>query len=441
MKRFIYAVLTVVSLCAMSACEKQLEVKPADQPKADGELKIRTRSASNDLEVSYPVIVYVMNSEGTCVSRETVVSAESALSIDLPSGEYNVYAVAGATEDSYTLPTMQTATPTSELLLKENAKHGDLMAASSTITLGKNETNQLTLNLARKVMKVTSLTINDVPTDVTAVTMTFSPLCKSLRLNGTFNTASTSETISLTKQADETTWTNSESLFLLPQTGSTTITIGLTKGEQTTYYSYACQQTLDSNHELTIAATYAGDRKITMTGSINGVAWGDPIDITFEFGEDNTSDNKGGDSNNSSDEVPEVHSVYKDCYVLSVADDGNDKVVTLLHKNAEEISGSGKTEAAVRAEIDAILPSFNINGITGWRIPTKAELTGFSVGDFNAVMIGVTELTSFASKYYYFMDGEQLKCAWAGTTTFNVSGTAYTEGGFIRPVTTVRFSK
>lgn len=437
MKKVFYAVLTVVSLCAMSACEKQLEVKPADQPMADGELKIRTRSASNDLEVSYPVIVYVMNSEGTCVSRETVVSAESALSIDLPSGEYNVYAVAGATEDSYTLPTMQTATPTSELLLKENAKHGDLMAASSTITLGKNETNQLTLNLARKVMKVTSLTINDVPADVTAVTMTFSPLCKSLRLNGTFNTASTSETISLTKQTDETTWTNSESLFLLPQTGSTTITIGLTKGEQTTNYSYACQQTLDSNHELTIAATYAGDRKITMTGSINGVAWGDPIDITFEFGEDNTSDNKGGDSNNSSDEVPEVHSVYKDCYVLSVADDGNDKLVTLLHKRAEEISGSEKTEAAVRAEIDAILPSFNINGITGWRIPTRADLNDFNFNIFNTAISSVSDAISIGTtSYYYYLDGEHLKCFRGNNLNLG-----YVTGDHFRPVTTVRFSK
>lgn len=437
MKRFIYAVLTVVSLCAMSACEKQLEVKSADQPKADGELKIRTRSASNDLEVSYPVIVYVMNSEGTCVSRETVVSAESALSIDLPSGEYNVYAVAGATEDSYTLPTMQTATPTSELLLKENAKHGDLMAASSTITLGKNETNQLTLNLARKVMKVTSLTINDVPTDVTAVTMTFSPLCKSLRLNGTFNTTATSQTVSLTKQADETTWTNSESLFLLPQTGSATITIGMTKGEQTTYYSYACQQTLDSNHELTIAATYAGDRKITMTGSINGVAWGDPIDITFEFGEDNTSDNKGGDSNNSSDEVPEVHSVYKDCYVLSVADDGNDKVVTLLHKNAVAISGSGKTEAAVSAEIDAALPSFNINGITGWRIPTRADLNDFNFNIFNTAISSVSDAISIGTtSYYYYLDGEHLKCFRGNNLNLG-----YVTGDHFRPVTTVRFSK
>ena len=437
MKRFIYAVLTVVSLCAMSACEKQLEVKPADQPKADGELKIRTRSASNDLEVSYPVIVYVMNSEGTCVSRETVVSAESALSIDLPSGEYNVYAVAGATEDSYTLPTMQTATPTSELLLKENAKHGDLMAASSTITLGKNETNQLTLNLARKVMKVTSLTINDVPADVTAVTMTFSPLCKSLRLNGTFNTTATSQTVSLTKQTDETTWTNSESLFLLPQTGSTTITIGLTKGEQTTNYSYACQQTLDANHELTIAATYAGDRKITMTGSINGVAWGDPIDITFEFGEDNTSDNKGGDSNNSSDEVPEVHSVYKDCYVLSVADDGNDKVVTLLHKNAVAISGSGKTEAAVSAEIDAILPSFNINGITGWRIPTRADLNDFNFNIFNTAISSVSDAISIGTtSYYYYLDGEHLKCFRGNNLNLG-----YVTGDHFRPVTTVRFSK
>jgi hypothetical protein len=437
MKKVFYTALAVFSLCAMSACEKQLEVKPADQPKADGELKIRTRSASNDLEVSYPVIVYVMNSEGTCVSRETVVSAESALSIDLPSGEYNVYAVAGATEDSYTLPTMQTATPTSELLLKENAKHGDLMAASSTITLGKNETNQLTLNLARKVMKVTSLTINDVPADVTAVTITFSPLSSSLRLNGTFNTTATSQTVSLTKQADETTWKNSESLFLLPQTGSTTITIGLTKGEQTTYYSYACQQTLDSNHELTIAATYAGDRKITMTGSINGVAWGDPIDITFEFGEDNTSDNKGGDSNSSSDEVPEVHSVYKDCYVLSVADDGNDKVVTLLHKNAVAISGSGKTEAAVSAEIDAALPSFIINGITGWRIPTRADLNDFNFNIFNAAISSVSDAISIGTtSYYYYLDGEHLKCFRGNNLNLG-----YVTGDHFRPVTTVRFSK
>ena len=439
MKRFIYAVLTVVSLCAMSACEKQLEVKPADQPKADGELKIRTRSASNDLEVSYPVIVYVMNSEGTCVSCETVVSAESALSIDLPSGEYNVYAVAGATEDAYTLPTMQTATPTSELLLKENAKHGDLMAASSTITLGKNETNQLTLNLERKVMKVTSLTINDVPTDVTAVTMTFSPLSSSLRLNGTFNTTATSQTVSLTKQADETTWKNSESLFLLPQTGNTTITIGLTKGEQTTNYSYACQQTLDANHELTIAATYAGDRKITMTGSINGVAWGDPIDITFEFGEDNTGDNKGGDSNSSSDEVPEVHSVYKDCYVLSVADDGNDKVVTLLHKRADEISGSGKTEAAVRAEIDAILPSFNINGITGWRIPTRAEIEELNYGEFNTAIGSVADgMQIGSSDYYYYQADEHIKSFIARTKAFDLP---LSNGQYFRPVTTVRFIK
>ncbi len=437
MKKVFYTALAVFSLCAMSACEKQLEVKPADQPKADGELKIRTRSASNDLEVSYPVIVYVMNSEGTCVSRETVVSAESALSIDLPSGEYNVYAVAGATEDAYTLPTMQTATPTSELLLKENAKHGDLMAASSTITLGKNETNQLTLNLARKVMKVTSLTINDVPADVTAVTMTFSPLSSSLRLNGTFNTTATSQTVSLTKQADETTWKNSESLFLLPQTGNTTITIGLTKGEQTTNYSYACQQTLDANHELTIAATYAGDRKITMTGSINGVAWGDPIDITFEFGEDNTSDNKGGDSNSSSDEVPEVHSVYKDCYVLSVADDGNDKVVTLLHKNAVAISGSGKTEAAVSAEIDAALPSFIINGITGWRIPTRADLNDFNFNIFNAAISSVSDAISIGTtSYYYYLDGEHLKCFRGNNLNLG-----YVTGDHFRPVTTVRFSK
>ena len=122
---------------------------------------------------------------------------------------------------------------------------------------------------------------------------------------------------------------------------------------------------------------------------------------------------------------------------MSVADDGNDKLVTLLHKRAEEISGSEKTEAAVRAEIDAILPSFNINGITGWRIPTRADLNDFNFNIFNTAISSVSDAISIGTtSYYYYLDGEHLKCFRGNNLNLG-----YATGDHFRPVTTVRFSK
>ena len=126
--------------------------------------------------------------------------------------------------------------------------------------------------------------------------------------------------------------------------------------------------------------------------------------------------------------------------MLSVADDGNDKVVTLLHKRADEISGSGKTETEVRTEIDAILSSFNINGITGWRIPTRAEINNLTVTEFNAAMNGVSGLTDFNSKTYFYLEGSSLKSVYFRNTTVNW-GAEFTYGDHFRPVTTVRFIK
>jgi len=86
------------------------------------------------------------------------------------------------------------------------------------------------------------------------------------------------------------------------------------------------------------------------------------------------------------------------------------------------------------------LPSFNINGITGWRTPTRAEINNLTVTEFNAAMNGVSGLTDFNSKTYFYLEGSSLKSVYFRNTTVNW-GAEFTYGDHFRPVTTVRFIK
>lgn len=424
------------------ACEKELATESGDQTAstANSELTITTRAASDGTEVSLPVTLYVMDNNGICVKKETLTSTAEGISMELPAGKYHVYAIGGAKENDYILPATENATAQSEIALKSSAKHGDLMTASGNITLKKNQENQLTLDMSRKVMKINMLTINDVPADISAVSITLQPLYKALLLDGSYGTATTSETINLTKQTDGTTWKNTEALYMFPQAGSATIKVSLTKNGQSQAYTYVCTESLAANHEYNIEATYVNNQNITMQGSINGVAWGNNINISFNFGNEGNEDDDNNGNDTPTEPAPTVNTMYKDCFVMSVADDDNGKVVTLLSKKAVEIIGDGKTQEQIVADINTALPSFNINGIIGWRIPTQEDLNGFLPYYFNQAIGSDTEATLYkSSDGYYYKDGETLKVyKYNGTIMYNQ---ILKTGSMFRPVTTIRFSK
>lgn len=358
MKTISNAVLTVMAICLLMACEKELATESGDQTAstANSELTITTRAASDGTEVSLPVTLYVMDNNGICVKKETLTSTAEGISMELPAGKYHVYAIGGAKENDYILPATENATAQSEIALKSSAKHGDLMTASGNITLKKNQENQLTLDMSRKVMKINMLTINDVPADISAVSITLQPLYKALLLDGSYGTATTGETINLTKQTDGTTWKNTEALYMFPQAGSATIKVSLTKSGQSQAYTYVCTESLAANHEYNIEATYVNNQNITMQGSINGVAWGNYINISFNFGNEGNEDDDNNGNDTPTEPAPTVNTMYKDCFVMSVADDDNGKVVTLLSKKAVEIIGDGKTQEQIVADITQPFP-------------------------------------------------------------------------------------
>ena len=445
----------MIALMAFTACEKELmtEEQPAKSKKTNSSLTITTRAGAEDGIVSYPVNIYVINPAGSCVKHVVLTSADDAFALGLEPQQYDIYAIGGATESAYELPTEGNVSKTSEITLKSGAQHGDLMTAKNTIEIEENEAASVVLTMSRKVLKVKSIVMQNIPDDVSSVVVSMGPLHDALLLEGSYKSGNKMQSFTLEKQDDGTTWKNDNALFLLPANGAATVTVKLTNGEGTKSISYTSPTPLEANHEIEILGTYVSSslQFITLNGTITGATWGNPININFTFDENGqTSTNNSGGNDNGNNEsgnngqtgdAPSAKTWYKDCFVVSVADDdtGNNTLVTLIHKDEVEIDASSMTEEQLQSNINAALPGFDINGISGWRLPTEAELRALSVGqlnyDINTLGHDGTPITE-----YYFLQGTEHIQVWRGASSSNYS-LGYTYGKRLRPVVTVQFSK
>lgn len=443
-------ILTVMLMTvALASCEKSLEKAGATE--GNSVLTVMTRSGENDAKVSYPVTIYVMNEDGQCVRRLQLTSANDQLSMKLQPMTYHIYAVAGATDGDYTLPGQDDATATSEIALNEDAVHGDLMTASNTVTMSEEENTVLTLTMVRKVMQIESLVINQVPKSVDAVTVTLAPIYDNLLLNGNYSATTSTQTVTLTEQADGTTWQNDEALYMLPSNGNATITVKFSRGGTITSYAYSSPLPLEANKHIRITGTFTGTDELTLSGTITGATWDGTTTIEFTFDETGSTttgggtsgggDNGGNGGNEDESDVvegtaPDVGTAYNGCYVLSSTDDENYTFVTLVHKYEANIAGSGKTIAALEDEIEDALPSFEIDGITGWRLPTEAEISQFTRSMFN----GITGATPLANDNYFYVATNGIYAALITDSSVGLERT-YTLGQKLRPVTTLKFHK
>lgn len=453
MKRYYYLTLLVCSLMMLTSCEKSLEV--ASTTEGNSLLTVQTRAESNTAKVSYPVTVYAMNGDGKCIKRQQLLSDNDQLSMDLSPTTYQIYAIGGATEGDYTLPTQANATATSAVTLNSEATHGDLMTAHNTINLSDNESTTLTLTMSRKVMHLQDLVIKNVPTTVDAVAVAFTPIYDNLLLNGDYSTTSSEQAVTLTEQADGTTWQiTDDELYMLPASDDATITVKFTTGTSVKSFAYSCPQPLEANKHISITGTYTGTGELTLTGSITGATWNGTTTIEFTFNSSGSttvdSNNSGGDNNDNNGDsnntgieegdAPEKNSVYKDCFVLNTEDDdtGEYVTVTLLNKTETDITGQNFSETEIVSVIEEALTEFD-NNITGWRLPTENELKSISVGVVNQNMANVDGFTLMSNHYYYHSDGNNIKSGYIGSKdTYNKE---YTLGTHLRPVTTVTFKK
>ncbi|CCX67565.1 putative uncharacterized protein [Prevotella sp. CAG:1058] len=376
-----FAVLLAMVVFFVS-CEKYTADEEFDLSEANSTLVVRTCLAPNEAgldesaTISYPVNVFVFNEKGACVGVSVIGSEAENLSLKLPEGSYNIYAIAGADDKSYNIPTKENATKKSPIILKDGSKHGDLMSAYSNVELANGEENTLTLSLERKVMMIESVSMTNIPDDVTAVSVSVSPLYEELLLDGSYLGENGVSTINLDKDVDGT-WKNNSEVYLLEAADNATLKVSLTRGDGVHSYSYSCAEELKANYKIHINGTYGGDG-IKVSGTITGATWAGQIDVDFTFYNGEVTPPSEGNVDVDAEvkgNAPEVGTLYNDCYVLKSDNSSNNTVVTLMStcywEKLEFVEGN---QESLKEAIDAAFSKFTVEGIDSWRLPTLDEL-------------------------------------------------------------------
>ena len=439
-RNYFWGLLAAVLL---TACEKGLdELGEGMSPSPTGQvtnsvLQVTTRGGggSNDATIAYPVQVYVFQGDD-CKAVQTIGDEGQTLNIPLVEGTYSVYAVAGASATDYTLPTKDNATATTALTLKEGRTLTDLMAAQATATLIDGGTNTVTLGLQRKTMFIEDVTIKKIPTAATAVSVTIAPLWKSLNVNGTYSIAGQSQTIALTKQADNRTWTNDATAFVMPPSSQpASVSVNITIGGTTKTYTYSTSDQLEAAYKINIDGTYAEAVGVNLTGTITGATWLGERTISFNFDENGSStsgnnDNNGGGNNNNDnpnnqDNFPGAGDTYQGCYVLAVTTiDANSAELTLLSPNESTVTSASNANAA--------LATLGVDGISDWSIPTKDQIDAFYAAK--------DDITPAPDRQrYLWQDGTTMKQRYMSDGSDSNANFNYAI--FLRPVATVSITK
>lgn len=458
MKNQLFSALLVVMASLLASCEKYNVNETDENKEANSTLVVRTRAdaANNngdDAKVSYPVNVYVFNSNSKCVAASTIASEATTMELNLPEGNYDVYAIAGADADNYDLPTKDSATKDYIVALKEGETHADLMTAHSSVNLALGEENTLTLSLSRKVMLLETVTISDVPTTVTAVSVTISPLYGNILLNGNYSGSDGVQTVALEKNTDGTTWKNDCNVYLLEASGDATIKVSFTTANGTTSYSYSSSDELKANYKINIKGTYTGG-DLKLSGTITGAKWNGTKNVNFNFTESGSTKEEGSNEGNAdmggqnvAESAPAVGSIYNGCYVLKAEEvSGGTKVTLLAPKSKNRLTFTDETDqASIKTAINAALTELAVEGIDGWRLPTLEELNYLkdNATDINSKVNGVDFeqlVTSGASLSYYFLndDGDVSLLYWATGVTGTIKSDHAT---YLRALATVTFTK
>jgi hypothetical protein len=293
-------------------------------------------------------------------------------------------------------------------------------------------------------MLIQDVTIKKIPTAATAVSVTIAPLWQSLCVGGTYSGTAGSQTIALTKQADNRTWLSTDDVHLLPPCSQpASISVNITIGGTTKTYTYSCSDQLEAGYKINIDGTYTEAVGVNLTGTITGATWLGERTISFEFDENGSSavdyDNDSSGDNNSStvSDLPAVGSTYQGCYVLT--NDGT--TATLLSPNEMAI-GMKRTDFDTTADMeDAIAERIGqaaVDGISGWRLPTVTELNHMysATDDINAAFSSEGTVLTATRKYLYTdNDGNVM------ARTLNQPDMAGIEdfqaNAYIRPVVTI----
>lgn len=449
MKKYISHVLLLLVAVLFASCSKDTAADNSEYA-GSGNIALRVKarassSGSTAMTVATPINIYVFDSANKCAAYKQVATESESTEFKLAAGAYSIYAVAGADDESYTLPTADNVSIESVIALNAGKAHGDIMCANGSATLKAGEESEVSLEMSRKVWMLRNVSITDVPDDVEAITATISPLYETVKVNGEYSGENGSETVELTKNTTISgTWESECNRYLMASVGNPSITFTFkTSDGKTKTFKYTSDKALAANYKVNISVAYLKLAEPSLKCQIKGVEWEGEETLSFTVDEAllEESDGQSGsetDTEESSD-APEVGTLYNGCYVLQKEQDGNQTKVVLLSPNQKNsLEYTTTDQSSVKTAIDNVIATLGVDGISGWRLPNATEIN-LMYENKKAILQLFKDFYTSVMYYYLADDGTIKSFAIANGQDMDLKSGKSTY--VLRPVTTIYFTK
>lgn len=384
--------------CTLASCQKIDLGEYANATNDDTySVKITSKSGSGT-SIPMPLTVYAVNDDGLVESKASITDNGSSVNLTLRSGDFTFYALAGETAS-------ESDVPSSNVVTTENGYFTQPVMLGNTQKKIDDDA-ELSLFMAHAVAAV-DVTMENVPTEVTAVSVKIGNLRNSLTIEGEYDGSSTT-TLELTEQSDGTTW-KSDVAYVFPSVSApTTLTFTQTFADNTTQ-SYIATY----NAKLLAGTPYHFNGAGTNTGSNN-------LTINVTMGDWDAEINEiltltpigSGDGSGSMSSDGETYLVSK---MPQATDAGTilDGKYVLAYVNGNQgllyaVKDCDKDKTAEYKEVD----------VTGWVVPTlqqyndiKAQATAQKISNVINTLTGKS--LNYNSDHYYYCDGCTKAFSWA----------------------------
>lgn len=325
---------------------------------------LKVKAQSTEGTITYPVVVYAFDADGNYVANQTIASSSSNLSLKLPSGTYNIVALAGT--EGLTIPEVENINTKIDIMSQSTVA---LQMGSANVTIGTTPVSAY-INMGYKVCGV-RFTLSQVPEDAVSVSVTVSNIVSAMDFLG--NPSGTSDvTIPLNETIEYGVWSSSE-VYIMPfNASSTVLTISITRPDNTETYSYTHSLGLEKGTPYHFRGTYmtsggGGDSNIGLSGNFIAATWNDLQTVDFNFGDYKKP------TIVESGYIP-AYSIWKGHAVVSVKDidDHTEELLLFSLKEWTDVGGCKNSNNPNMA--DSIAKSY-IEGEYGeWRMQTQAEV-------------------------------------------------------------------
>lgn len=413
-------------------------------------LTLKVRSSAPNVDIVYPINVYIFNETGKLVRESEINASRTLLDVQLPAGKYTLSAFTGLNDTDYTLP--KEISQSSVIISPQGEPcKTPLQYGYSSFRLDKK--TELSIHLSYIVTSL-DFTFSDIPADVTKVEVGISPTSQGVNMDGSVTNDAMETRVSCQKQGDL--WTAGP-IYVLPSQGTKTVLalqVDKPEGSQNLTYSY--------NSPLLPAQPYRFSGKyhegIKLNGNFECEGWKPGIDVDFDFSEEgeegtdnpNNPDQPGGNEDSGNNQpgydnnpvinctsLPNAGDFWKGFYVWK-------SDATSSHTATAVLVSKKQWFNIYASDGMALLSEYVDESLGNWRVFTKDEAREFNTEFALTMNILNGKLRENNQDEFYFHNKERYLCDDC-QSAFNASGkltmraAGKTTKYYMRGIKTVQF--